>query len=517
MYVLELAFHAPLVAAGISDAAGEVGVLLAVVHRVAVLVLDREFGVGQSVDGDVLEREVLHHSVELAPYARVGLIPSEDEGAELVFVDGAVGPAHREVAQGVALSVHRVDPCARVRVDRFPLDAAHVDVVVQPQREVGMGVEHLVDVSRQPGELLAREDIVGVRGGVVARLDGGDRLPVPPLLAFDPLVGEALVDGDRHRSADGQQVADERGEVVALYGDAGLEIARGDLGVALEHLQAEMDGLLLGGCDQVIDRQRAVGIARVVAFGVELAAGLVGRDGSRIDRRGVGIGAAHGFARHGVQSGKAFAVVVGDPEVVGFGRRSVGLVPVGGHHADLGKRPLECQRGVEGLGDGDVGRDEVGVAALVIDLRVEGIPGGDVREVRGVVVQVLGGALCHEVGPCHELVGIVRRQPELEDRGTVGVRGLCLRCDQQPAAVGRVDGNLVAQVVALPVHVCQTAAGTVRAGHGACRLQRLGGVETNADRLTVGIPSRQIRVLRATCRCQYGEPAHQDTVQLFHA
>ena len=97
------------------------------------------------------------------------------------------------------------------------------------------------------------------------------------------------------------------------------------------------------------------------------------------------------------------------------------------------------------------------------------------------------------------------------------VRGLCLRCDQQPAAVGRVDGNLVAQVVALPVHVCQTAAGTVRAGHGACRLQRLGGVETNADRLTVGIPSRQIRVLRATCRCQYGEPAHQDTVQLFHA
>ena len=94
MYVLELAFHAPLVAAGVSDAAGEVGVLLAVVHRVAVLVLDREFGVGQSVDGDVLEREVLHHSVELAPYARVGLIPSEDEGAELVFVDGAVGPAH---------------------------------------------------------------------------------------------------------------------------------------------------------------------------------------------------------------------------------------------------------------------------------------------------------------------------------------------------------------------------------------------------------------------------------------
>ena len=136
-----------------------------------------------------------------------------------------------------------------------------------------------------------------------------------------------------------------------------------------------MDGLLLGGCDQVIDRQRAVGIARVVAFGVELAAGLVGCDGSRIDRRGVGIGAAHGFARHGVQSGKAFAVVVGDPEVVGFGRRSVGLVPVGGHHADLGKRPLECQRGVEGLGDGDVGRDEVGVAALVIDSARRGHPG----------------------------------------------------------------------------------------------------------------------------------------------
>ena len=123
-----------------------------------------------------------------------------------------------------------------------------------------------------------------------------------------------------HRSTYGQQVAENRGQIVPLDGNLGCEVARAaaDRSCAIQHFEVEMDGLLVRGCNQIIDEQGAIVGTRIVASFVKLAVGAIGGQGGGVNRCAVGCRLADSVTGEGVETCEAGAIVVRDLEIVRF-------------------------------------------------------------------------------------------------------------------------------------------------------------------------------------------------------
>ena len=274
-----------------------------------------------------------------------------------------------------------------------------------------------------------------------------------------------------------------------------------------------MDSLLGITGNEVIDEQSAVSVGSIVAPFIEFVARLVLCESCRIDRSGVGIGTARSLTGNGIQLGKPGTIVISHLEVIGH-RHTFGA-PIGRHYPQLGKGAFQRHGLPEGLRHRNILGEEIGIAALVVQLSLRSILYCDTSEIGRIVMQVGRLALPHIVGPRHKLIGIVGSEPKFKSHRSIGVDRLNLRCDKLRRTVFRVDRHLITKIVFTPIHICQASIGTVGPRHGTCHLHHLGNFESQAYHIAMRIQPGFFRHF-GTAGCQSQQCYSHQITTLVH-
>ena len=129
--------------------------------------------------------------------------------------------------------------------DWHPLDTLHIDIGIESEDSILIfDLRMLSDIH----QLLWCPNLIDSLNAVLhmcIRLDGSVAQWDEPTLHIVVLIDEVLVDGDIDLDITCQHIAQERRKVIALDGDVGLEVIRGDEVRTIKCFELEVDRRLL--------------------------------------------------------------------------------------------------------------------------------------------------------------------------------------------------------------------------------------------------------------------------------